>query len=225
MRARGREDQHARAAGHLLALEDRRRHLQVVQPAVGAGADDDLVDLRARRPASTGLTLSTVCGQAICGSSVGRRRSRSPGRRPRPASGPNSVERVRHAGLLAQVAHGLLVGRARCPTVAPASTDMLQSTRRPEVDMLPDGLAVELDHLEVRALGGELADQVQDQVLGPDARRERAVHHHLDRRRAPRRSATLPRAQTAAISVAPMPKAKAPSAPWLVVWLSVPTTT
>jgi hypothetical protein len=29
----------------------------------------------------------------------------------------------------------------------------------------------------------------------------------------------------AAISVAPMPKAKAPSAPWVVVWLSVPTTT
>ena len=36
---------------------------------------------------------------------------------------------------------------------------------------------------------------------------------------------TLPSAQTEAISVAPMPKANAPSAPWLVVWLSVPTTT
>ncbi len=34
-----------------------------------------------------------------------------------------------------------------------------------------------------------------------------------------------PSAQTEAISVAPMPKAKAPSAPWLVVWESVPTTT
>ena len=36
---------------------------------------------------------------------------------------------------------------------------------------------------------------------------------------------TLPSAQTAAISVAPMPKANAPSAPCVVVWLSVPTTT
>ena len=36
---------------------------------------------------------------------------------------------------------------------------------------------------------------------------------------------TVPSAQTEAISVAPMPKANAPRAPWLVVWLSVPTTT
>jgi len=36
---------------------------------------------------------------------------------------------------------------------------------------------------------------------------------------------TVPRAQTLAISVAPMPKANAPSAPWLVVCESVPTTT
>ena len=35
----------------------------------------------------------------------------------------------------------------------------------------------------------------------------------------------VPSAQTLAISVAPMPKANAPSAPWLVVWESVPTTT
>ena len=34
-----------------------------------------------------------------------------------------------------------------------------------------------------------------------------------------------PSVQTDAISVAPMPNANAPSAPWLVVWLSVPTTT
>ncbi len=34
-----------------------------------------------------------------------------------------------------------------------------------------------------------------------------------------------PRAQTDAISVAPTPKASAPSAPWLVVWLSAPTIT
>ena len=36
---------------------------------------------------------------------------------------------------------------------------------------------------------------------------------------------TEPSVHTLAISVAPMPKEKAPSAPWLVVWLSVPTTT
>jgi len=36
---------------------------------------------------------------------------------------------------------------------------------------------------------------------------------------------TRPSAQTEAISVAPTPNANAPNAPWLVVWLSVPTTT
>ena len=34
-----------------------------------------------------------------------------------------------------------------------------------------------------------------------------------------------PSVHAAAISVAPMPNANDPSAPWLVVWLSVPTTT
>ena len=34
-----------------------------------------------------------------------------------------------------------------------------------------------------------------------------------------------PSAQTDAISVAPTPKASAPRAPWLVVWLSAPTIT
>ncbi len=34
-----------------------------------------------------------------------------------------------------------------------------------------------------------------------------------------------PKAQTLAISVAPMPNANAPNAPWLVVCESVPTTT
>ena len=36
---------------------------------------------------------------------------------------------------------------------------------------------------------------------------------------------TVPRAHTLAISVAPIPNANAPSAPWLVVCESVPTTT
>jgi len=36
---------------------------------------------------------------------------------------------------------------------------------------------------------------------------------------------TVPSAHTLAISVAPIPNANAPSAPWLVVWESVPTTT
>ncbi len=35
----------------------------------------------------------------------------------------------------------------------------------------------------------------------------------------------MPRLQAEAISVAPTPKLKAPSAPWLVVWESVPNTT
>ena len=42
--------------------------LQVVQPAVGARADDDLVDLDTLHLAD-GHTLSTVCGLATCGSS------------------------------------------------------------------------------------------------------------------------------------------------------------
>jgi hypothetical protein len=40
---------------------------------------------------------------------------------------------------------------------------------------------VELDDLEVRALGGQLADQVQDEVLGTDAGRELALDLDLDR--------------------------------------------
>jgi len=41
---RGREDQHARARGHFPALHDFGGDGEVIEPAIGAGADDDLVD-------------------------------------------------------------------------------------------------------------------------------------------------------------------------------------
>ena len=53
----------------LLARADAGRGRDVVEPAVGARADDDLLD-RGPDTASIGFTLSTVCGQAICGASV-----------------------------------------------------------------------------------------------------------------------------------------------------------
>jgi hypothetical protein len=40
---------------------------QVVQAAVGAAADDDLLDRRCPATLPMGLTLSTMCGQAIWG--------------------------------------------------------------------------------------------------------------------------------------------------------------
>ena len=60
--------------------------------------------------------------------------------------------------------------------------------------------------------------------FGPTARLELAVGHHLDGGRHFHVDQP-PRAHTPAMSVAPTPMAMAPMAPWLLVWLSAPTTT
>ena len=110
------------------------------------------------------------------------------------------------------------------PEVAPASTDMLQMVSRPEVGMFVivspwNSITLKLApsavnwpiRYRIRSLGRTFAGNSPLTttliVAGTST------------------FSTLPSAQTEAISVAPMPKAKAPSAPWLVVWLSVPTTT
>ena len=69
------------------------------------------------------------------------------------------------------------------PEVAPASTAMLQSTRRPEVDILRMVSPWNSSTLKFAPCGADLADEVQDQVLGPDELLEAARHDHLDRGR------------------------------------------
>ena len=110
------------------------------------------------------------------------------------------------------------------PEVAPASTAMLQSTRRPEVDILLIVSPWNSSTLKLAPWRADLADEVQNQVLRPDELLETAFHDDLDRRRHLHVEHAAS-AHTLAISVAPMPNAKAPSAPWLVVCESVPTTT
>ena len=108
------------------------------------------------------------------------------------------------------------------PAVAPASTDMLASVSRPDIDMRSMASPWNSMHLVVGAFGRQ----------GRRDRRIRSfgVTRSLNRPRAttlivPGTStlSTWPSVQTDAISVAPMPNANAPNAPWLVVWLSVPT--
>jgi len=43
---RGGEDEHPHVLRDLLSLEDLRRHFEVIETTIGAGADDDLVDFR-----------------------------------------------------------------------------------------------------------------------------------------------------------------------------------
>ena len=80
-----------------------------------------------------GLTLSTVCGQAICGLQLGHIDFNHLVIR-RVGIGSENVEVFVDAGLFLQVAPRLVIG-GTIPDVAPASTDILQITRRPEVDI------------------------------------------------------------------------------------------
>src|SRR5512138_3047181 len=110
------------------------------------------------------------------------------------------------------------------PEVAPASTDMLQTVSRPEVGMAeiasplysmtlklaPSAVNWPMRY-RIRSLGRTLAGNLPRTITLIVAGTSTL--------------STVPNDQTDAISVAPTPKAKAPNAPWLVVWLSVPTTT
>ena len=57
---------------NLPAFQDPGRDLQILEAAVRAGPDESLVERLAFERPRTGLTLSTVCGQAICGSRAER---------------------------------------------------------------------------------------------------------------------------------------------------------
>ena len=69
------------------------------------------------------------------------------------------------------------------------------------------------------ALHAELVDDREDHVLRVDAPGERAVHAHLAQLGLGHRRGTASRS-TSRTCVVPMPKAMAPTAPWVEVWLS-----
>ena len=110
------------------------------------------------------------------------------------------------------------------PEVAPASTVMLHRTRRPEVDMRRMVEPWNSMTLKLAPSAVSLPTRFRMMSLGSTPRGSAPSTFTL---MVPGTSTfrILPRAHTAAISVAPMPKENAPRAPWLVVWLSVPTTT
>ena len=110
------------------------------------------------------------------------------------------------------------------PAVAPASTAMLQSTSRPEVDILRMVSPWNSSTLKFAPCALILPMRCRIRSFGPTNFLKRPFTTTLIVGGTSTFS-TLPRAQTLAISVAPMPNANAPSAPWLVVWESVPTTT
>ena len=142
--AGGREDQHAGARRHLAARPGCRPRPPGRPAARWCRSRSRSGGPSCPPPRSTGFTLSTVCGQAICGASVRRRRSRWSARRRRPRPAATRSSGSAHARLLAQVAHGLLVrghdagGGARLDRHVAEH----QPARRGHV---ADGLAVELD--------------------------------------------------------------------------------
>ena len=110
------------------------------------------------------------------------------------------------------------------PEVAPASTLMLQMAIRPLVliwrmvspwnsstlKLAPWAVSRPM-RCRIRSLGPTMGGKVPDTTTLMVAGTSMFT--------------AMPRAQAEAISVAPTPKLKAPRAPWLVVWESVPTTT
>ena len=166
--AGGGEDEHAGALRHLLAAQDVRGGGDVVEAAVGAGADDDLVDLRAgdrvdRLHVVHGVRAGDLRRE---GRSVDLDHALVDGVR----VGVHEGDRVRDARHLAQVAHRLLVAGDDAGGGAGLDRHVAQDEAAGGGHR-PDRLAVELDDAEVGALGGEEADEVEDQVLGADVRR------------------------------------------------------
>jgi len=110
------------------------------------------------------------------------------------------------------------------PEVAPASTAMLQRTRRPEVFILV--MAVPWNSSTRKLAPSAVSWPMRFRMMSFGS--TPLAGAPLISTRMVSGTSTLsmwPNAHTAAISVAPMPNENAPSAPWLVVWLSVPTTT
>ena len=85
-----------------------------------------------------------------------------------------------------------------------------------------DGRAAKFEHVAGAAGDADLADDGEDQVLGGDARRKLAVDIDRERLRLDVCSRHCV-ASTWPTSVVPMPKARAPNAPCVEVWLSPQT--
>ena len=154
---RGGDDDAAHALGHLAALEDLRGGAQVVDAAVGAGADDDLVDLDVICTSSMVWVFSGRCGKATVGSQRGQRSMSMtalvlarPGR-PRYdrtcalARGP-----CRYAAVTSST--------GKMPFLAPASMAMLADAQAVVHGQVFDALAGELHGLVQRAVHADLAD-------------------------------------------------------------------
>ena len=106
------------------------------------------------------------------------------------------------------------------PARAPASMDMLQSVSRPSMEspQSPTGI---FDHMARAPAAPMRRDDGEDDVLRGDAGAELAVD--MTRMVFGSRCHIVCVASTCLTSVAPMPKASAPNAPWVEVWLSPQT--
>jgi hypothetical protein len=107
------------------------------------------------------------------------------------------------------------------PARAPASIDMLHRVMRCFHVSARMALAAVFDDVAGAAVDADHADDVQDQVLGADAGRSApsTVIASVFGRRCSRHCV----ASTWPTSLVPMPKASAPNAPCVAVWLSPQT--
>jgi hypothetical protein len=115
-----------------------------------------------------GLTLSTVCGQAMDHLVINCVSIR-----------PEEFEFSSDPGFFFQIANGFRVG-GYDPGSGAGFDRHVADHQAARGRHLLDGRAMELDDLEIGALGRQLADQVQNQVLGRDMALELALTNHLD---------------------------------------------
>ena len=189
----------------LASAQDIADLAQVAQAAVGAGADDDLIDLHV-------LDLVgrlDIVGQARQGDD-------------RPQVGHVDLDdagvvgvRIGGVGGVGLVGDGVdvrpvLSSQPKMPVSPPASIAMLAIVIRPSIGSA-SSRAGELHGRVERAIDADQADGVQDQVLAEDVLRPGAVVDELDRLRHPHPG--RPRAIAAAMSVEPRPVPKQSIAP------------
>ena len=108
------------------------------------------------------------------------------------------------------------------PARAPASIDMLQTVIRSSMLKRADRLAGVLDAVAGAAVGGDLADQVEDQVLGGHAAAQPAVDADLQRLGLGTAAASAWPAR-ARLRWCRCRRPSAPNAPCVAVWLSPQT--
>ena len=176
---RGGEDQHTHPTANLFAFQDACRHLDIIQPPVRTRADDDLLH---GLPSDCFHRLNIIhrVREAICGprlaASISLVRS-SDSIRFRTENGQFVRDPATSCSEIPQCSAGVGTNFE----VAPASTDISQMVSRPEVSILWMASPWKSITLKLGAFGGELSDQVQDQVFRQYIRRKFTVHNHLDR--------------------------------------------